>query len=290
MAHNLEQTCMVVNLQIGTWLGYKHDKQASAEVVERNNAKEGTARVNKHIVPRESLAAVVTAANAVRTHFYNKTLPWKDNGDRLLTRDLMQIFIAEHGRLIGKFRDQVDDFLEVKYPQVLAQAEFRMGDLFNADDYPTAPSLAPKFYANLDTDALTLPDSLKGILQDKATEAEIVAGAETALAQRLNRAMTDVWSRLATTLGHFAAKMGGDEIFRDSTVNNLNEIVDLLPALNILNDPNLERINRDIKDTIAGFDAKTLRKDTLQRREAAAKAQEIMADMAGYMNAFSGVN
>ncbi len=290
MAHNLEQTCMVLNLQIGTWLGYKQDKQATADVIERNNAKEGTARVNKHIVPRESLAAVVTTANAVRTHFYGKTLPWKDNGDRLLTRDLMQPFMVEHGRLVGAFRDQVADFLENKYPQVLAQAEFRMGDLFNSDDYPRAEELVPKFYANLDMDALTLPDNLKGILQDKNTEAAIVADAEAALAKRMSRAMTDVWTRLATTLGHFAAKMSGDEIFRDSTVNNLNEIVELLPALNILNDPNLTQINQEIKDTIAGFEAKTLRKDTLQRKEAAAKAREIMDRVAGFANAFSGVN
>lgn len=290
MAHNIEQTCMVVNLRIGTWLGYKQDKAATADVIERNRAGEGAARVNKHIIPRGALAAVVAAANAVRTHFYKKTLPWKDNGDRLLTRDLMQEFIVEHGRLVSVFRQQVRNFLDNEYPRVQAQAESRMGDLFDPEDYPAHQELMPKFYANLNTDALTLPDNLKGILQDRDTEARIVADAEAALARRLNRAMTDVWSRLATTLGHFANKMGGDEVFRDSTVNNLNEIVELLPALNVLNDPNLERINKEIKDTIAGFDAKTLRKDPLQRREAAAKANEIMEDMAGYMNAFSGVN
>jgi predicted DNA-binding transcriptional regulator YafY len=82
--------------------------------------------------------------------------------------------------------------------------------------------------------------------------------------------------------------MGSDGVFRDSTVRNLEEIVDLLPGLNLLDDPDLEAMRLDVKARLAGYDPKDLRKDTAVRAEAAREANEIMERMAGFMSAFGG--
>jgi hypothetical protein len=99
-------------------------------------ADSDAARVNKHLVPKQALADVVSAASAVRTHLYLKTLPWKDNGDRLLTRKLFLGFIEEHERLVGEFDKAVHQFLTVAYPAARDQAEFRMGSLFKPTTIP----------------------------------------------------------------------------------------------------------------------------------------------------------
>jgi predicted secreted Zn-dependent protease len=104
--------------------------------------------------------------------------------------------------------------------------------------------------------------------------------------QRLGKAMQSVWDRLSTTLSHFAEKMEGDQVFRDSTVKNLEDIIDILPELNILNDPNLDKIRDEIKATIVGYDPKDLRKNPEVRSIAASEAKRIMDDMAGFMRAF----
>ena len=93
MTHALTQKAMVMNLSIGIWQGYRLDKDASRKVTEDAGAMSDAARVNKHLVPKESLAAIVTAQNTIRTHFYSNTLPWRDNGDRLMTRKLFMTFI-----------------------------------------------------------------------------------------------------------------------------------------------------------------------------------------------------
>jgi len=276
---------MVVNLQVGTWLGFKLDKKATREVVEQNNAQDGTARVNKHIVPKEALAKVVSASNAIRTHFYEKTLPWKDNGDRLLNNKLFESFIQEHSKLKHAFMNEVDHFIESTYPTVLDAACFRMGALFNQNDYPRASEIKPKFYANLDMDPVTLPEGLKGIVDGKR-EYEIIADAEAVMSKRLKTAMTDVWTRLSTTLTHFADKMGSDAIFRDSTIRNLEDIVEMLPALNIMNDPDLAQLGIDINASLLSYTPKDLRQDKAQRAEAAAEAKRIMQDMGGFMKVF----
>jgi hypothetical protein len=277
--------CMIVNLQIGIWSGHRLDKEASRAVTEQNNAAADTARVNKHIVPKDALKDITSTSNAVRAHFYEKTLPWKDNGDRVLTRMMFTTFMQEHAALREAFDAAVAKFVDVTYPTVKEQAEFRMGELFKADDFPPAYDLRRRFYVNLDIDAVTEAKDFRVAME--ATQLDSIrSGMESALQERMGRAMQDVWARLADTLGHFAKKMGSDEVFRDSTVRNLEDIIDMLPALNLLNDPELERIRLDLKATVSGHDPKVLRGKPVTRSVVAAEAQRIIDDMAGFMNAF----
>lgn len=284
---SITNNCMIVNLQIGTWAGYRLDKEASRAVTETAHAADDAARVNKHLVSKDVLKPIVSASNAVRSHFYEKTLPWKDNGDRLLTRALFTKFMDEHARLVDKFKEAVEDFVGRTYLTAREQAEFRMGTMFKPDDYPHPDDLRRRFYVNLDIDAVTEANDFR-VQLDNAEMAHVRSSMEQALKQRMGTAMRDVWDRIATTLGHFANKMGSDEVFREATVTNLQDIVDLLPGLNILNDPDLEAIRLRIEQNLTGYDAKLLRSNKSVRDIAATEAKRIMDDMAGFMNAFGG--
>lgn len=282
---SIANECMIANLQIGIWMGYRLDKSASLMLTERAHAAQDAARVNKHLVPKEALKPVVSAANAVRTHFYDKTLPWKDNGDRVLTRKMYTTFIQRHEELVRGFNDTVEHFLSKDYGVARERAAFRMGELFDADDYPSVFELQRRFYVNLDIDSVTEAGDFR-VQMDQTHLAEVRKNIERATHERLGRAMNDVWQRLAETLGHFADKMSSDEIFRDSTVRNLEEIVELLPDLNILNDANLEKIRQDIASSLVGYHPKDLRKSPEVRTVAATEAKRIMDNMRGFMQAF----
>lgn len=279
--------CMIVNLQVGLWMGYRLDKAASLAVTEQAHADQDAARVNKHIVPKETLKPIITAAGSIRTHFYDKTLPWKDNGDRLLTRKMYTKFIEEHSKLVQNFNGAVEDFLDKTYLRARDQAEFRMGALFNPADYPSTIHLRSRFYVHLDIDAVTTAGDFR-VQMDAKEQERVKASMEQALQQRVTRAMQDVWTRLAETVKHFGEKMASDEIFRDSTVKNLEEIVEVLPDLNVFNDPNLEQIRIDIKNSLTGYEPKELRKDNATRKAVASEAQRIIDSMSGFMNAFGG--
>lgn len=284
---SITQNCMVVNLQVGLWTGYRLDKEASRKVTADHNADGDAARVNKHLVSKDTLKPVVTASGTVRNHFYNKTLPWKDNGDRVLTRALYTRFMQDHSELATAFDTAVEHFLATDYPTARDKAEFRMGELFKETDYPRADELRSKFYINLDIDAVVEAEDFRVGLDSDHLDA-VRQGMELAMDQRIARAMRDVWERLATTLGHFADKMVGDDIFRDSTVENLEELVALLPDLNILNDPGLNQVCEDITARIIGYAPKALRSDKVLRNQTAEDAAKIMADMKGFMSAFGG--
>lgn len=283
---SIAQNAMVLNLQIGIWQGYRLDKEASRKVVEDAGAAGDAARVNKHLVPKEALKPIATASNAIRAHFYERTLPWKDNGDRLLTRLMFRDFIETHERLVGEFKDAVETFVTQTYPEARAKAEFRMGELFKPDDYPSPDSLRRRFYVNMDIDAVTEAGDFR-VEMDEAQLDSVRQSMEAAMGERLGRAMRDVWARLSEVVGHFANKMADSEaVFRDATVHNIEALVDILPGLNVTGDPDLAAIGEDVKKRLMGYDPKDLRKKPEVRSQAAMEAKEIVDRMAGFMTAF----
>lgn len=275
MSNAIVKNCLVVNIQVGVWLGHKLDKTTTARITDDAGASSDAGRFNKHLIPKECLREIMTISSACRAHFYGNTLPWKDNGDRLLTRNLAMQFIESHSGHVSKFQEAVDDFLTNKYNLAMAQAQFRMGELFNSNDYPEPSKLKRKFYINLDIDGVAETKDIR--LHDS----------EELLQARVTKAMEGLWERLAAPLKHFSETMGSeDKIFRDATVGNLREIVDLIPALNFTEDPKLEHIRQEIEERLMGYEPEELRKDKLARKAVASEANEIMETMAGFMKAF----
>lgn len=285
--HALTELAMVCNLSLGIWQGYRLDKAASADVTDRAGASKDAARVNKHLIPKEALAPVVTASGAVRTHFYTNTLPWRDNGDRILTRKLYLKFIEEHEKLVGEFRDAVETFLVRDYPGAIEQAQFRMGELFDRADYPAVGELRHRFYVTLDIDAVTTSNDFR-VQIDTAHVDKIKASMEAAAESRLQAATADVWRRIGEAIGYFHQRMSDPKaVFRDSTVKNVEELLDLIPGLNVLDDPAIEEVRALIAKNLGGADVKALRSDSDYRAAMAGDAQEVLDKMSGFMNAFA---
>jgi hypothetical protein len=158
-----------------------------------------------------------------------------------------------------------------------------MGALFNPDDYPSPAQLRQRFYINMDIDPVSEIGDFRVSLDEEHAN-EVKSQMERAMAERIGRAMKDIWVRMGEVVGHFAEKMGSDGIFRDTTVKNIEDLLDLLPGLNVLDDPDLTAIGEEIRLKLTGLDPKSLRKDKEVRSQAAKDAQEIFARMQGFMS------
>jgi len=74
-----------------------------------------------------------------------------------------------------------------------------------------------------------------------------------------------------------------EAIFRDSLVDNIIKITELLPRLNINNDPQLDQMRRKIEESLCAYSPDQLRKNKRLRREAVGNAQDVLDAMAGYV-------
>lgn len=285
---SIANNCMVANLQIGVWEGRRLDRDAGKKIVAEAEATDSDAvRVNKLLIPKECFSGIVSARNKLRQHFLDRTLPWKNNGDRILLRKMYMRFIQEWEELHSGFDAEVRDFVDTKYPAAREVAEFRMGKLFSVSDYPDSRELSGKFYARLDIDAVSEAGDFRVNLDQEQVDL-IREDMEARMKERIGAAMADVYQRVHDTVEHFMEKTGDEKaIFRDSMVLNLRELADVLPGLNLLNDPNLRKIGQDIKNTLYRFEPKDLRKNPSLREEAAREAAKIVEEMRGFMNAFA---
>lgn len=280
---SLSQKCMLVSIHISKWNGYKTDQAASNKLVRDASAQAGSAVVSKRIVPREAFADIVTAYNALKAHRDQHTLPWSDSGQRIMTRNIFELFMSGYGERERAFNAAVKEFIEVRYPRARDQASFRLGALFQPEDYPAVEDLRGKFAVDLDIDGITEPDDFRVALPEKELN-QLKAGMAASIERRLGDAMQDVWLKIADLLEHYIEKISdGEAIFRDSTVNNLVDLMGLLPGLNITGDPKLRAIRQRIMQTIGSYAPDDLRNGGDLRAAAAKEAKEIRESMNEHM-------
>ena len=111
--------------------------------------------------------------------------------------------------------------------------------------------------------------------------------------QRLNGALGDLYRRLGEAVGHVCERLTEDEngkpkVFRDSLIQNLRELVDTVPRLNLFGDKHLQRLCVQVQTRITRVEPDVLRPsasgkfDPAVRRRVKRDAEDLAAHFAGY--------
>jgi hypothetical protein len=118
-------------------------------------------------------------------------------------------------------------------------------------------------------------------------EAKAGAATKAAMQSLFDRVVKTV-SHMAESLEEYAEVVEDGKVkkinpFRDSVVGNIEEMVSLLPALNVTGDPVLTKVTQDIKDKLLKNTPQELREDPNGRKAVAKDARQILQDMEGYV-------
>ena len=101
----------------------------------------------------------------------------------------------------------------------------------------------------------------------------------------IENAMREAWQRLYDKVQHIADKLSDNKnIFRDTMIDNLKELCDILKRMNITDDVNLENIRQQVDTKLANNNPESLRLDLDLRRQKAIESREILKQMEEYMN------
>ena len=278
----LNDRALLVQLSISTWSANKLDKQISAETTRAKGAMSGTIRSHKTLLPMcDLLDNIRQKANLIRTRFYDNTLPWGVKGIQILPTANYLAFMTEFRKERSEYEYLVKQFAPA-YPQLVRDAQRFLGTSYNPADYPEAHEIADKF--KMDMQVMPVPNN--DFRVDIADEelARIHDEVEARVKQAAQGAMQDVWQRLYDKVKHLADKLNDPKaVFRDSTVNHLVELCELLPRLNVMDDPNLEAMRQEVEGKLAGYNPDTLRADVKVRQTVATEANDIAAKMAAFM-------
>jgi hypothetical protein len=81
---SLSSRAMLCALSISMWSAQKHDREASEEIATRHGAQVDAGRYHKVLLPKQALAEIRRIVSDARSEHYFMTLPWDDNGYRVL--------------------------------------------------------------------------------------------------------------------------------------------------------------------------------------------------------------
>lgn len=262
---------MLVTLTISQWTARRHDRSVSNEV-DRNHGAKNAGRFNKLLIAKEALEPMERIANAARAYLYKMTHAWGDNGERILPSALFLEFSQTMSQFRTEFEARVSDFVR-QYPTLVQNARVTLGSLYDPKDYPSdvrsrfsfpPPAITPipsaaDFRVDLNEEYV---DSIKSEITQRMEE-------------RANDALKQCWARVRKVVTKITELADEDTRVYDSVMTNASELVAILPALNLTNDPEIEQIAYELKKILVPPDR--LRQDKVLKSSVAAQADAILA-------------
>lgn len=286
---DIASRAMLVQLSVGQWTARKLDKKVSDDVAAQHKAKHGAGNYNKVLIARGNLAAIASVVAQARADHAYLSLPWLQDGTRILPVDAFNRYTGLMQRHREAFEREVNGFC-ANYPEYIAQAQDSLGDLFNRADYPSPDDMRRRF--SWSVTVLPMPDAADFRVDlDAAAVAALQADMASNVQDALQNAMGDAFERLHKVVRNMADKLAAYDPaqgkqgnpFRDSLVQNVRDLVDVLPALNLTGDARLSQAIDRVRGKLTTHDAQDLREDDALRTETAKEAADIADAMAGWM-------
>ena len=109
----ITERAMLAAVHISVWTAVKHDRKVSRDVANQHGAHESAGRYNKQLLRgAEKLDVLRTIAGQIRQHFYKNTLPWSDEGYRLLPAHFYFELTTQMREFERAFSQSVEEFLD----------------------------------------------------------------------------------------------------------------------------------------------------------------------------------
>jgi len=263
----------MVVLKLSHWAGKKLDKSVSKEVNDKYRTKD-VGRFHKDLVSKEFLKPITQKVTKIRKFHYMNTLTGLASIAMLPNTNYLDYMneMADHKR---EFEALCQTFLDY-YPQAVHEAKQQLQGLFNADDYPEFHEMQQKF--NFELQILPLPTSMDWA-GDLGIDSEL-----DAVTPMIEAAAKELWLRLNATISTLHERLDDkDSIVRQSLVDNLIEITDVLPKLNFTGNKALDSLAQQASQQAKSLDMESVRKDEDARSQAADDIKDIMDKVSAYM-------
>lgn len=269
----------------------KLDKSLGEFVSEVKNVSEaGAVRVNKSLFSKAATDPYMKIYSDASKYFYNVTLPWDDRGYRLLSIDLYEEFTKRFKEYTSSYRKAVREFI-TGVTQHIEESKGILGDAFNITDYKfmavnggvDTQMLKDQFALEIEFQPVASGDDLRATLTEADRES-IAADIDKKATEKFGKSQEHIVVSLIETVGKIHERLSGaDNTFRDTLITNLEDLVNLVPKLNIAGDPDINKLAKKAKVALTKHDPQTLRDDTKTREAVAKEAKDILKQAKGLL-------
>lgn len=283
---DLRDRAMLVRFKDTVWTGAKVDKPVGDKVAKDHGAKDGKVGwYKKRLVAKEVLETRSRIGNEARIWHYRNTLPWMDDGIRILPSANAAEYLAQMRKYEQAANSAAAEICR-DFDKHIKEAKVLLGKLFCETDYPSASEIRRKFGFNYKV--LPMPDitdwRAEGLSKEDLDALKKEAQAELAHIQA--EAVADLWGRLKEVVAYVKERLDKDDaVFRNTLISNVKAICDILPKLNIMLDKDIEAVRKEVEKEIAGINPEDLRSDSALRKDTSKKAGALLRKMEHFMGA-----
>ena len=280
----LNEKALLVNPSIGQWEGRKTDKKITIRVNNEYAASQDAGKWSKYLLAKSALREIQQTVNAARTYHYDHTLPWFDDGSRILAAISYVEYMAKMAQFKERFQELVRQLME-NYATLIGAARGILNGMFDIKDYLPRNKLEKKFH--FEVVVSPLPDAADFRVQ--LANEEIAAIQEQIEQRTIDTGKLiegDIYKRLSKVVGHMVNKLADPEgQYKDTLIGNLQELVDLIPGLNITGNADIEAVRQKVAQ-LASNDPQDLRDNPGARTEVAKDAKAVLDDITAKMSAY----
>lgn len=287
----LAERAVLVVLSARMWTARKLDRKATDETNSRAGASADAGRFNKLLLPKTALAEIERIQTEARGFHYGRTRAWIHSGPAILPTAGFLDYSAKMQEFRHRHESAVPKFLAV-YPALQADQQSRLGSMFDPAEYPSVSEIEKRF--TFDVKFFPVPDASDFRTDLSEEQAELIRDQLRDTSKEATaEAMRQTWTQLAEVIGRMVDKLKGfvpgsdgkraEGIFRDSLVENVRQLAELLPGFNLTNDPILADIASRMSAELCRHDAKELRESDALRDATAKAAESILVDVRDYM-------
>lgn len=276
----------VLKLSTQRFTGSFVDKAETGVMLTRTGAQRRAARVTKRIL-KVPIDRIHGRIRAFRQEHYGRTVPYDDTHRRLIHVQGFASWERWAMRQIAEIERLVADEA-AQLPALIADDPAVLGTLFCQDEYPTPEQFRASHSLTYTVEALPSASHLLLDVEQSVRES-LQARAEREIEIRLQQAIREPVTRLFALVKRFGDRLSAYDPeqpkahpLHRARIDDLRDLIAVLPALNIGSSPELDAIARDLA-WIVEQDVRTIKSDSLIRAEALRRTVEAQGSLEGLL-------
>jgi hypothetical protein len=255
----------------------------TADILSQHGASAQSGRFIKRLFGKEHTQPLTAILSAAYGYHRAHTLPWDDDGSRVLTTAAFEEYMAK----MRTFGDQLSvegRLFGDKYDAIIEEERQKQNGMFRLGDYPSKDAILSRLNIRLEPSPVPDGGDFRVIVsKEEMSQWSDAIADRVAQAEKAGR--IELYKRLAEPLSNIITRLSDpDAIFRDSLLGNLQEIVAIIPKLNVTGDAGLEEIRARAEAELCSFSPGAIRTSPTTRRAATDKANQLLKNLNGYLN------
>jgi hypothetical protein len=282
---SLASSALIVSVDVNVWTATKQDRVISNEVTASKNASADAGKFTKNLLSSSpDHKALLNYRQTVYNWLQRSTYDWAGSM-RLLPIINLERFKKEYEQHEKEFGELLDKFI-IAYPQIISDAAFKQGDMFNRSEYPDTQEVRSKFRIKLHVSQVPASDFRTGGIATAIAD-DLKQHYERQTKDIIDAVMADATDRLieiAERLQNACTEASADDDGKvrrkkiyDSTFTQAKEICETIRNFNLTNNTQLDAAVDQLSSALRDVTVEDLRESSYKRSEVRENLDEMLS-------------